>query len=111
SDGRLQIVEVADVGVEALLIHDAHREDSSLAFALARLSNEAAQATGSWGPTPFGVFRDVDRPDYGSMVGAQLVAAATKQRRPDSSDESGSAENGRDDLRALLRSAGTWQVG
>jgi len=111
TDGRLQIVEVADVGVDALLIHDAHRDDSSLAFALARLSNEAAQATGSWAPTPFGVFRDVDRPDYGSMVAAQLAAAAATKRTSKSEASTGRPENGRDDLRALLRSAGTWQVG
>src|SRR4051794_11518689 len=56
-DGRLRIVEVADVGVDALLVHDARREDPSLAFALARLSTEAAEAAGTWSPTPFGVFR------------------------------------------------------
>ena len=96
TDGRLRIVEVDEVGVDALLVHDATREDSSLAFALARLSNEAAQSSGAWAPTPFGVFRDVERPDYGSMVGNQLVDA--------------SAKKGQGDLRNLLRSAGTWQV-
>jgi 2-oxoglutarate ferredoxin oxidoreductase subunit beta len=90
SDGQLRLVDVADVGVESLLVHDAHRDDPSLAFALARLSSDDRS------PTPFGVFRSVVRPDYGSGVGHQLaVAAATK---------------GPGDLATLLRSNGTWMV-
>jgi 2-oxoglutarate ferredoxin oxidoreductase subunit beta len=59
-DGRggLAIVDVAEVGPEALLVHDARRADPSLAFALARLCDEPT------GPTPIGVFRDVERPVY-----------------------------------------------
>ena len=64
---------------------------SGLAFALARLSHD------DHSPTPFGVFRDVERGDYGQMVGAQLAAASEKK--------------GPGDLNALLRSNGTWQVG
>ena len=37
-DGQLKIVAVADVGEDAILVHDANRDDPSLAFALARLS-------------------------------------------------------------------------
>src|SRR5215203_5817107 len=97
ADGRLRIVEVADVGIDALLVHDSHRQDPSLAFALARLSSdEPDSATGTWSPTPFGVFRDIDRADYGSRVSAQIADAASKR--------------GSGDLRALLQSAGTWQV-
>ena len=91
SDGQLRIVEVADVGEDALLVHDAQREDPGLAFALARLSHDDHSAT------PFGVFRDVQRGDYGQMVGAQLAAASEKK--------------GPGDLSALLRSNGTWHVG
>jgi 2-oxoglutarate/2-oxoacid ferredoxin oxidoreductase subunit beta len=91
ADGQLRIVEVADVGVDALLVHDAHRDDPGLAFSLARLSHDNNS------PTPFGIFRDVDRGDYGHMVGAQLAAASEKK--------------GPGDLTALLRSNGTWMVG
>jgi hypothetical protein len=42
------------------------------------------------------VFRDVERADYGAMVGAQLAEASSKK--------------GPGNLRALLQSAGTWQV-
>ena len=62
TDGQLRIVEVADVGEDAILVHDAHRDDPGLAFALARLSHDDHSAT------PFGVFRSVDRADYGAMV-------------------------------------------
>ena len=70
---------------------DAHRADPGLAFALARLSHD------DHSPTPFGVFRDVQRADYGSLVSAQVAEANSKK--------------GPGDLAVLLRSAGTWQVG
>ncbi len=89
-DGQLRLVDVADVGQDALLVHDAHRSDPSLAFALARLSSD------DHSPTPFGIFRSVERPDYGTSVGNQLAAA--------------SASKGPGDLAALLRSNGTWTV-
>ena len=90
SDGQLRIVEVAEVGEDAILVHDAHRDDPSLAFALARLSHD------DHSPTPFGIFRSIERPDYGTAVGAQLAAAAERK--------------GPGDLASLLRSNGTWQV-
>ncbi|TVR26283.1 MAG: 2-oxoacid:ferredoxin oxidoreductase subunit beta [Ilumatobacter sp.] len=90
SDGQLRIVEVADVGEAALLVHDAHRPEPSLAFALARLSYD------DHSPTPFGVFRQVERPEYTTSVAAQ-VAAASEQRGPGHLDD-------------LLRSNGTWTV-
>ena len=97
TDGHLRMVEVADVGLDAILRHDAHRADPSLAFALARLStDEPTSSTATWSPTPFGVFRSVERPHYGAMVGAQLAQASSKK--------------GPGDLRTLLQSAGTWMV-
>ncbi len=88
--GVAKIVEVADVGEDALAVHDAHRHDSSAAFALSRL------ADGPDGPTPIGVFRDVERPTYGDLVSDQLIAA--RERR------------GPGDLAAMYRSGGTWTV-
>jgi 2-oxoglutarate ferredoxin oxidoreductase subunit beta len=85
------VVDVADVGEDALLVHDAHRPDPSLAFALARISHSDHM------PTPFGVFRDIDRPDYGGAVSQQVIDA--------------SAKKGPGDLAALLRSNGSWTVG
>ena len=90
SDGQLRLVELADVNEADVLVHDAHRADPSLAFALARLSNDDAS------PTPFGVFRDIDRPEYSAAVADQVMAA--------------SAAKGPGDLSKLLRSNGTWVV-
>jgi 2-oxoglutarate ferredoxin oxidoreductase subunit beta len=90
TDGQLEIVQVNDVGESALLVHDIHRNDPSLAFALARLSND------DHSPTPFGIFRDVDRPEYSSAVAAQVMQASEKK--------------GPGDLAGLLRSNGTWMV-
>ena len=90
SDGFLQIVDVADVGIDNILVHDQHHAFPSLAFALGRLN------TDDHSPTPFGIFRSVERQEYASAVGAQLAAASEKK--------------GPGDLAALLRSNGTWQV-
>ena len=89
-DGSARIVDVAEVGEDALLVHDEHREDPSLAFALSRLS------TGPTMPTPVGVFRAVERPHYGELVDQQLVAAAQNK--------------GPGDLAKLLTSGSTWTV-
>jgi 2-oxoglutarate ferredoxin oxidoreductase subunit beta len=58
AEGSLRIAAVADVGEDALVVHDAHREDPSLAFALSRLSLTPD------GPTPIGIFRAVRRPAW-----------------------------------------------
>jgi 2-oxoglutarate ferredoxin oxidoreductase subunit beta len=90
AQGSLRLVEVADVGEEALLVHDESRGDPGLAFALSRLSR------GPYEPTPVGVFRAVERPDYGSLVDAQLLEAQSRK--------------GPGDLAALLASGTTWTV-
>lgn len=90
ADGRLEIVDVADVGEDAILVHDEKREDPALAFALSRLSR------GPYEPTPIGVFRAVERAEYGNLLSAQ-IAEAQDSRGPG-------------DLSALLRSGSTWTV-
>ena len=90
SDGRLEIVDVADVGEDALLVHDEARDDPGLAFALSRLAN------GPYEPTPIGVFRAVERPEYGEEMSRQIVRAQEQR--------------GAGDLEALLRSGSTWTV-
>jgi 2-oxoglutarate ferredoxin oxidoreductase subunit beta len=91
AQGRAEIVDVADVGEDALVVHDESRADPTLAFTISRLS------TGPTMPTPIGVFRAVNRPEYGEGVSRQL-AAAQEQRGPG-------------DLAALLTSGATWTVG
>ena len=89
-DGRIEIAEVADVGVDGLLVHDAHRPDPSLAFALAHLAERPT------GPTPIGVFRAVERPVYGEAIDQQLASARERF--------------GPGDLATLLHSGDTWTV-
>jgi 2-oxoglutarate ferredoxin oxidoreductase subunit beta len=89
--GETEVVNVADVGEDRLLVHDEHRDDPSLAFALSRLADTPTV------PTPVGVFRDVDRPLYEGEVQRQLVGASEKR--------------GPGDLAALIGSGATWEVG
>jgi 2-oxoglutarate ferredoxin oxidoreductase subunit beta len=92
ADGQVAIANVAEVGEDALLVHDAHREDPSLAFALSRLSEVHTLAD-----TPIGIFRDVTRPSYDRLVREQLDEARDKK--------------GAGDLQALVRGGDTWLVG
>jgi len=89
-DGHLEIVSVAEVGTDALLIHDEHRDEPGLAFALSRLSNGVHE------PTPIGIFRDVVRGEYGAEMQEQVDLEQKKK--------------GTGDLAALFRSATTWTV-
>jgi 2-oxoglutarate ferredoxin oxidoreductase subunit beta len=88
--GECEIVEVADVGEERLLVHDEQRTDPALAFALSRLASQPTM------PTPIGVFRDVTRSTYEHEVQRQIVSAVERQ--------------GPGDLAALLASGATWDV-
>ncbi len=90
ADGRVELVDVAEVGEGALLVHDAHRQDPGLAFMLSRLSH------GADGPTPIGVFRDVERPVYDELLADQLERASARQ--------------GAGDLDKLLHSGDTWEL-
>jgi 2-oxoglutarate/2-oxoacid ferredoxin oxidoreductase subunit beta len=89
-NGALSVVDVADVDEEALVVHDAHREDPSLAFALSRLDRN------DFAHTPMGIFRDVERSTYDERMSEQLVAAG--------------AQPGSADLEALLHSGDTWTI-
>ncbi|HSN12105.1 MAG TPA: 2-oxoacid:ferredoxin oxidoreductase subunit beta, partial [Propionibacteriaceae bacterium] len=88
ANGNLHVVDVDEVGLDALVVHDAHDPDPSTAFALSRLSNPVTLAN-----TPIGVFRDVPRRTYDSAFHAQLETAQ---------------EQGRGDLAALLAGSDTW---
>jgi 2-oxoglutarate ferredoxin oxidoreductase subunit beta len=88
ADGHLELAEAPDE--HELVVHDAHAENPSVAFALAQL------APAPTGPTPVGVFRDVSRPVYAESMVADLVKA-----RESAAD---------DDIDALLRSGSTWTV-
>jgi len=90
ADGRLEIADLADVGEDALVVHDSHDPDPSQAFALAHLAERPT------GPTPIGVFRAAERPVFAAAMTRELEQARTGL--------------GTDDLDALLRSGDTWTV-
>jgi 2-oxoglutarate ferredoxin oxidoreductase subunit beta len=89
-DGSAKIVDVAEVGIEAVAVHDATAEDPSRAFALSRLSQNPT------GPTPMGLFRSVKRKTYDEALEEQLVAAEAKM--------------GKGTLEGLLTSGDTWEA-
>jgi 2-oxoglutarate/2-oxoacid ferredoxin oxidoreductase subunit beta len=90
ADGSLAIVEVADAGADALVVHDAQAENPSLAFALAQL------AAAPVGPIPIGVFRAVQRPVYAEALTGELEHAR--------------ANVGDEDVDRLLKAGHTWTV-
>jgi 2-oxoglutarate ferredoxin oxidoreductase subunit beta len=89
--GGLEVVDVANVGEEDVLVHDARHDEPALAFMLSRLGNVDG------GVTPIGVFRSVDRPVYDDEVREQVDEAV--------------AARGAGDLGALLASGDTWRIG
>jgi 2-oxoglutarate/2-oxoacid ferredoxin oxidoreductase subunit beta len=75
-----------------VVIHDAHADDPAYAFALSRLSSIDPRYA------PMGVFRDVVRPTYDALMGAQLEQARA------------AAPGDRDALTALLHGNDTWTI-
>jgi 2-oxoglutarate/2-oxoacid ferredoxin oxidoreductase subunit beta len=71
--GGLRIAETNQVDASQIVVHDAHREDPSYAFALSRLSSQDLRYS------PMGVFRKVSRPSYDRMMADQLEDAAAQQ--------------------------------
>jgi 2-oxoglutarate ferredoxin oxidoreductase subunit beta len=88
-DGSMKIVPTEEAGDRAV-IHDAHSDEPTTAFALSRL------ALNPTGPTPIGVFRDVARPVYDDLVRAQI--------------EQAQATKGEGQLEALLEGGNVWDV-
>jgi 2-oxoglutarate ferredoxin oxidoreductase subunit beta len=91
ADGDLEVVAVAEVGEDALLVHDAHRADPSVAFALSQIESLAG------GATPIGIFRQSPRESDAATLAAELR------------DARASFTNG--DLAKLLHGSNTWSVG
>jgi len=85
-----RVVEVAEAGLHNIHVHNASNPNPAVAFALSRL------AYGPYGPTPLGVFRNVDVPNFGREMESQIAAAQE--------------DKGPGDLAKLIRSRGTWTV-
>jgi 2-oxoglutarate ferredoxin oxidoreductase subunit beta len=89
ADGTLRVAEVAEVGRENLVVHDAYTDDPAYAFSLSRLSSQDLRYT------PLGVFRSVSRPTYDEQLRTQISTAQA---------------SGGSDLQKLLTGSDSWTV-
>jgi len=83
-----EVVNVAHVGEENLLIHDEQSAEPTLAYFLSRMGPPDF-------PTPVGVFRAVDKPVYSQLLMDQVHHAQARTEA---------------DLEALFRQGETWDV-
>lgn len=90
SGASLKVVELGSVDESELVVHDAHNSDPAYAFALSRVSGSDLNHV------PVGIFRDVARDEYGTMVNQQIADVIAKQ--------------GAGDLATLLASGDSWVV-
>jgi 2-oxoglutarate ferredoxin oxidoreductase subunit beta len=89
-NGQAKFARVADVDQGDIYVHDEANPNPSVAFTLSRLNK------GPTGPTPLGVYRDIDRPSYDKSF-VQQIADVTEKKGPG-------------DINKLVRSLGTWTV-
>jgi 2-oxoglutarate ferredoxin oxidoreductase subunit beta len=89
---ELEVVTIGQNGVteKDILVHDAKREDPTIAFMMANLSEKPGF------PTPIGIFRDVTRPTCEDITWQTIGQA--KAKKPDAS------------LEKLLAGADTWTI-
>ncbi len=96
--GGVRVVEVGtepgQVAPEALLVHDAHAEDPTTAFAISRLTD-----AGYLHQAPIGIFRQVERATYDDQARAQIGTA-----------QGGVEGDATARLQALIHGADTWTV-
>jgi 2-oxoglutarate/2-oxoacid ferredoxin oxidoreductase subunit beta len=90
SGDALEVVELAKVSQDDLVIHDEKNMDASMAFRLAQMHYPSH-------PEPLGVFRAVEKPVYEEMLIGQLAAARAKR--------------GAGQLQKLFHAGDTWKVG
>ncbi len=90
---QLEVVTLGEGGISEkdILVHDATREDPSVAYMLASMTARPGF------PTPVGIFRDVRRPTADEMTWEKIDA--TKAARKDA------------DLSKLLAGSDTWTIG
>lgn len=93
ASGGVEVVDTADVDASDLLVHDAHADDPTTAFALSRLTD-----AGILHQSPIGVFRQVERRTYDDAAREQIVTASSGQ-----GDQ-------HDALAALINGGDTWTV-
>ena len=95
--GEFSVVEVdpehGGVGVDALVVHDAHISDPSYAFGLSRLTD-----SGVLHRAPIGIFRSVEAPAYDDLAREQVSLASSGRSNDDAA------------LQDLVNGGDTWLV-
>ncbi len=92
ASGGLRVAPVAETGLDAVVVHDAHADDPTTAFGLSRLADAQTLYR-----SPIGIFRQVERATYDDLARDQITDARESR--------------GPGDLTELLRGADTWTVG
>ena len=96
--GGVRVVEIGEepgqVSESALLVHDAHAEDPTTAFAISRLTD-----AGYLHQAPIGIFRQVERVTYDDQARAQITTA-----------QGGVEGDPQARLGALINGGDTWTV-
>jgi len=92
--GGVKVAEVGEVGADAVLVHDAHSPDPTMAFAISRLTD-----AGYLNQSPIGIFRQVERPTYDDQARGQVSSA--RKVAPGEPDER---------LAGLIGGGDTWTV-
>ena len=93
ASGGVEVVEVANVDESDLLVHDAHADDPTTAFALSRLTD-----AGILHQSPIGIFRQVARATYDDQAREQIGVASAGNEEP------------RQALAGLIGGGDTWTV-
>ncbi|GGQ91385.1 2-oxoacid:ferredoxin oxidoreductase subunit beta [Streptomyces sp. DSM 41972] len=76
--GDLKVVQVTPDNEQTVLVHDAHAQSPTTAFALSRLADPDTLHR-----TPIGVFRSTRRPVYDTLMADQLETAVEQQGKAD----------------------------
>jgi len=92
--GGVKVAEVAEVGEDAILVHDSRSADPTTAFAISRLTD-----AGYLHRAPIGIFRQVERPTYDDLARDQIATA--REAAPGETE---------DRLAALIGGGDTWTV-
>ncbi len=90
--GGVRAVSLDEVDESELVVHDAHAEDPTTAFALSRLTD-----SGYLQQAPIGIFRQVSRPTYDDEARAQVETA-----------RGGASDDPSTRLAALIAGNDTW---
>jgi 2-oxoglutarate ferredoxin oxidoreductase subunit beta len=94
ASGGVEVAVEAEVGADAVLVHDAHHPDPTTAFAISRLTD-----AGYLNQAPIGIFRQVERPTYDDQARAQVSGA-----------EAGNSGEPTARLGSLIGGGDTWTV-